>query len=152
AGAVVCAAVMLLSGWSRQHESMISWRLAVLLWMVCAIPCMAQPVTVKLPISSCRGRDSLFADGFEADAVYVSDPSMGVGGAWPGKSTRQSYGSNFGVQTYYVYVPPAYDAAHPMTLMVVLHGAAGSHALAMQAAQGVRDNWISAADAYGFII
>ncbi len=122
------------------------------LLLVFAADVVAQPRTVVLPDYLCGGTDSIFADGFETAGLYTSDASGGTGGVWPGKSTETFYGSNFGTQTYYVYVPPAYDPASPMPLMVVLHGAAGSHSQAFAAAKAARDKWVPAANAYGFII
>lgn len=108
--------------------------------------------TVRLPDYLCGGTDSLFADGYETGGMFASDASLGSGGAWPGESVRSFAVPGLGQVTYYAYVPPQYDPAQAMPLMLVLHGAAGSPAAAMQAAAAMRDDWENAADAYGFVI
>lgn len=129
-------------------------QLAVLLaWLACACP-LAAPCaqTVRLPDYLCGGLESIFADSFESGGTFSSQPSLGSGGAWPGSQSRSFVSTAFGTQTYYLYVPPQYQPGQAIPLMVVLEGAAGSHAGALQRAQALRDNWIGPADTYGFLI
>ncbi len=107
---------------------------------------------VQLPDYLCGGSDSIFADGYETGGMFSSDPSQGNGGVWPGSSSRSFTVAVLGQVTYYAYVPPQYNPAQAMPLMVVLHGAPGSPAAAFQAAQALRDAWKIAADTYGFVI
>lgn len=108
--------------------------------------------TVRLPDYLCGGSDSIFADGYETSGMFVSDASLGSGGTWPGESVRSFAVSGLGQVTYYVYVPPQYDPAQAMPLMLVLHGAPGSPAAAPQAAADMRHDWEDAADTFGFVI
>lgn len=108
--------------------------------------------TVRLPDYLCGGTDSIFADGYETGGVYASDASLGSGGTWPGNHSRSFSLGTFGQQTYYLHVPPQYQPAQAMPLMVVLEGYTGSHSASVQEAQGLRDDWVAAADSSGFMI
>lgn len=108
--------------------------------------------TVRLPDYLCGGNDSIFADAYETGGVFSSDPSQGSGGGYPGSISRTFTFAPFGQQTYYLYVPARYQPGQAMPLMVVLEGYTGSHTASVQQAQVLRDDWIAAASAYGFII
>ena len=107
--------------------------------------------TVHLPDYWCGGTESIFADGYETGGVFTSDSSQGTDGTWPGESVRSYALGSLGQVIYYAYVPPQYNPAQAMPLMLVLHGTAGA-GNAAQAAAATRENWESAADARGLII
>ncbi len=108
--------------------------------------------SVTLPGWVCTHPDAIFINGFEIGSVAVPQlHSNGSGGAHPGNITRQVAVTGLGLQTYYLYVPSAYAANQAWPLIVVLHGAGGPGTSA-SAAQQVRTDWGSLADARGFII
>jgi poly(3-hydroxybutyrate) depolymerase len=49
-------------------------------------------------------------------------------------------------------VPPSYAPASTWPVVLALHGASGSHALALQATSLLRTQWAALADQYGFIV
>lgn len=107
---------------------------------------------VVLPSWVCAHPDAIFVNGFEIGSAAIAQfHSNGSGGAHPGNITRQVAVTGLGLQTYYLYVPSAYAANRAWPLMVVLHGAGGPGTSAT-AAQQVRTDWGSLADARGFII
>jgi len=111
-------------------------------------------LSVSLPAWACAHPDSIFASGFQAGQSAVpTNPSNGIGGAFPGSIARTLHvsGLGSGTQTYYLYVPDAYTPMHAWPLLLALHGTApfGS---ADSYAQAVRSNWQFAAEAGGFIV
>lgn len=129
-------------------------QLAVMLaWLACAFP-LAAPCaqTVRLPDYLCGGSDSIFADGYETAGMFAGNPSLGSGGAFPGSQSRSFPFAAFGTQTYYLHIPPQYQPGAAMPMMVVLEGAAGSHAGAIQSAQALRDDWAAVANEFGFVV
>ena len=108
--------------------------------------------SVILPSWVCAHPDAIFVNGFELGSATVPQlHSNGSGGAHPGNVTRQVAVSGLGLQTYYLYVPSAYAANRAWPLIVVLHGASGP-GTSDSAAQQVRTDWGTLADARGFII
>lgn len=124
--------------------------LAVLLLFALA-EAAAAAQTIHLPDRLCIGADRIFADGYEP-AAFTSDPSLGSGGVYPGSQSRSFTFAVLGQQTYYLYVPVQYQPGQAMPLMVVLEGYTGSPTASIQAAQGMRDDWIGPASIYGFIV
>lgn len=108
--------------------------------------------SVTLPSSACTAGDSVFDGDFDRDSA-PTDASHGSGGAYPGNATRALHIANLGsgTQTYYVYVPGSYDPARSLPLLLALDGVAPL-ASAGQYATDVRDAWITAAEAGGFIV
>ncbi len=81
-----------------------------------------------------------------------SQPSMGSGGAFPGALDATVFvDGTLGNQTYYLYLPSAYQPARAWPLVVLWHGAAGPGQAATQA-QAVRSIWQNAAETHGFIL
>lgn len=106
----------------------------------------------RLPASVCRAPFALFADGFDGDAAVYREASNGVGGAFPGAITRVVNVPGLGNKTYYLQVPAGYSPERPLPLLLALHGAAGSQALAQAAAQQLRGEWGAVGEAAGFIV
>lgn len=126
--------------------------LSCLLAFACAVAQGA--TTVRLPAGTCAADDTVFFDGFSGPVAVPSDPSAGNGGAVPADgdlaaAAQVPGGASF---EYYLHLPTGYTASRSWPLMVVLHGAAGSHAQAITATQAVRANWAGRADAQGFIV
>ena len=108
--------------------------------------------TVTLPDWICKHPDTLFAGGFESGELALpSLPSHGSGGAYPGYVSRTITVPGMGTQPYYVYVPASYTPAHPMPLLLALHGAGGP-GTADQYAQTVRLDWGALAYGFGLIV
>lgn len=80
-----------------------------------------------------------------------SNPSGGSGGAYPGNQSRAVSVSGLGSQTYYLYVPSSYSPGTPMPVLFGFHGAGGA-GTSPAAAQQVRTDWASVAEANGFIV
>lgn len=132
------------------------WRHLIGLLAAAALSASASAATtVRLPAAACLANDALFVDGFEVPGATgpgaPSDPSLGSGGAL-GDSSASIAIAGWPADTYYVHVPPAYDPSRPAPVLLALHGAAGSHALAVSSAQQIRTDWAPAADAGGFIV
>lgn len=108
--------------------------------------------SVALPSSVCSNPDTIFTDGFETANAIPHDPSLGSGGIYPGNVTRNITVAGYATEPYYLHIPPSYQPAHAMPLILVLHGASGSHADAIIAAQDLRNDWSALADLYGFIV
>lgn len=106
--------------------------------------------TGRLPHEVCSAPYALFVDGLEGDAAIVRDPSNGSGGSG-GSSTRVLNVPGMGQRAYHVHVPTQLDPSRPAPLLLVLHGAAGSPALADSAAQQLRDAWGAIGAQQGFI-
>src|ERR1700712_1565971 len=103
--------------------------------------------SVILPSWVCAHPDAIVVNGFEIGSAAVAQlHSNGSGGAHPGNITRQVAVAGLGLQTYYLYVPSAYSANQAWPLIVVLHGAGGPGTSA-SAAQQVRTDWGTLADA-----
>ena len=107
--------------------------------------------TVQLPAWVCAHPDAIFVNGFESAAAITQLPSNGSGGAL-GSISRTVSVAGYGTHTFYLRVPASYSPAHPVPLVLALHGQAGSPAAANTAAQSVRNTWASIADANGFIV
>lgn len=108
--------------------------------------------TVRLPDWVCAHPDALFVDGFSGAAAVVRQRSGGSGGAAPGAQARTVNVPGYGAHTYYLYLPTRHASIRPMPVLLALHGAAGSSAMAQLAAQWLRDDWIAAAEAGGFVV
>ncbi|MFB9066868.1 hypothetical protein [Pseudofulvimonas gallinarii] len=108
--------------------------------------------TVRLPDWVCAHADALFVDGFSGAAAVVRQSSGGAGGAAPGAQSRTVNVPGYGSHTYYLYVPTRHASIRPMPVLLALHGAAGSASMAQLAAQWLRDDWITAAEAGGFLV
>lgn len=106
----------------------------------------------RLPAWVCNGGESpLFTDGFEAQAeARHSEPTYGSGGDYPGAKMRTVI---IGSQSryYYLYVPTAYPSTDPLPVMLVLHGAGGA-GTAPGAADDLRTDWATTAEAADFIV
>lgn len=81
----------------------------------------------------------------------ASNPSGGSGGAYPGNQSRTVTVSGLGTQTYYLYIPSSYSPGSPMPVLFGFHGAGGA-GTSPAAAQQVRTDWASVAEASGFIV
>ena len=121
--------------------------------MLCAatpgLTCAAQSVT--LPAWVCAHPDAIFTGGFETGEIAVPHlPSNGSGGAI-GSVTRTLHIANLGsgAQPYYLYVPANYTPTHAWPFLLALHGVSP---YPDTYAATTRDDWITAADAGGFII
>jgi len=106
----------------------------------------------RLPASACQAPFALFADGFEGAGALYREPSNGAGGAFPGTMTRVINVPGLGNKTYYLQVPEGYSPDRPLPLLLALHGAAGSQALAQAAAQQLRGEWGTVGETGGFIV
>ncbi len=107
--------------------------------------------TVNLPKWVCTHPDDIFGGPFEAGQSPVpSDPSLGSGGA-TGSLTRYVHvaGLGAGTQAYYVYVPSNYTPSRTWPLLLALHGV-GPYPDTY--AKTTRDDWVTAANASGFIV
>lgn len=105
---------------------------------------------VLLPEAYCHA-DRIFVHGFEAP--WPSDPSGGAGGPFPGNQTRSVFvPETNSSRTYYLRLPPMYQAGHPHPLLIVLHGATGSPNTTPAAAQSMRDLFAPFTDAGGAIV
>jgi poly(3-hydroxybutyrate) depolymerase len=107
-----------------------------------AFSAAASAGTVLLGEEGCRPvdqADPLFRDGYEP-SVGTGDTSIFVNVAgWPSSEV-------------YLHVPPTYVPERPMPVLLALHGAAGSHAAAVDATALLRSQWAGLADQYGFIV
>lgn len=133
---------------------MKSNRLRLLAALACtaAIRVGVAAQSAALPEWACNQPDTLFATGFESgDAAVPQTPSLGSGGAYPGDVTR-TIDVDGATRTFYLYLPADYQAGHAWPLLLALHGQSGSAATAPAAAQQVRSDWSSWADAGGFIV
>lgn len=110
--------------------------------------------SVVLPDRICAHPDSLFASAFDsAEPIMPGDPSGGSGGEFPGPVMRTLHvaGLGSGTQHYYLYVPADYAPAHPLPLLLALHGVA-PYGSADAYAMDIRDDWAQIAAAGGFIV
>lgn len=108
--------------------------------------------TARLPASMCPNSDAIFHHGFETIAV-PSDPSLGSGGAGPGKVTRTVTVSGLGTRSYHLQVPSGYTPTKAWPLVLVLRGASPASASGRDAyAQQVRDDWSTIANSNGFLV
>lgn len=108
--------------------------------------------TVVLPPSLCPSGDAIFRDGFELAAATLHAPSNGSGGIYPSNVTRIVSVTGVGSRTYYLHLPPTYAPTRAWPIMLVLHGATGSAAMAPAAAKQVRNDWSSWSDSGGFVV
>ncbi|HSX59929.1 MAG TPA: hypothetical protein VLF18_07000 [Tahibacter sp.] len=111
--------------------------------------------TVRLPSWACNGNnDRIFRHGFQNGEFVPSAPSLGSGGAAPGRQLRtlSIAGLGSGTQKIHLYIPPSYNPAHATPIVIALHGTAGSPANADAYAQDVRNAWESVAVTRGFIV
>lgn len=127
----------------------IRWLAAVLSTMLLVAQAHAAG-TQRLPAHVCAAPYAMFADGFEGDGAITRDPSAGSGGV-AGATSRTIVVPGVGHRTFHLHVPQQLDPARPAPLLLVLHGAAGSPALANAAAQQLRSAWGAIVDAAGFI-
>lgn len=104
--------------------------------------------TVRLPATMCPGGDAIFDDGYE-HRVVPHNPSGGSGGNFPGNVTRTISVPGLGTRSYYLRVPPGYQPSQAAPLLLALRGQALPTA---SAAQQVRADWSSWADAKGFLV
>ena len=104
--------------------------------------------TVALPASACQA-ERLFSSGFDRTAVQGSG---GSGGLVSADLDRVVSVAGLGARSYLLHLPPSYDPTQPMPLLVALHGAAGSPALADPVARALRLHWSPVADAGGFML
>jgi poly(3-hydroxybutyrate) depolymerase len=113
-----------------------------------AMLAIAGPVAQATP--AC-GEGLLLRSGMEA-----LEPAQASGGASDlatGPRTLAFQPPDGGApRAYHVFVPEAYSPAAAWPLVVALHGAPGSPALADAAAQAVRDAWAARAAADGFLV
>lgn len=107
--------------------------------------------TGRLPDWVCAQPDALFVDGFEAAGARYREPSGGSGGG-SGDATLTVTVVGLGTRTVYVHAPPDLAPAHPMPLVLALHGQAGSPSAADTAARAVRTSWSALADAQRFVV
>ena len=131
---------------------MFRTRISWLLFLLFAWPSAQAATTVPLPPWMCGSGDTVFQSGFEASELIPHDPSNGSGGAYPGNQTRLITVPNVGNRTFYLRLPPNYVPSRSWPLLLALHGATGSAATAPAAAQQVRADWSTWADAGGFIV
>ena len=106
---------------------------------------------LTLPAWVCAHPDAIFTGGFETGEIAVPhSPSNGNGGA-TGSVTRTLHIANLGngAQPYYLYVPANYTPTHPWPFLLALHGVSP---YPDTYAATTRDDWITAADAGGFIV
>ncbi len=108
--------------------------------------------TLNLPVWVCHYPDALFVSGFETAEALPHDPSSGSGGALAANQVRNVSVTDFGGHNYYLHIPSGYSSDHAWPVLLALHGAAGSPALAETAAQVLRDDWAAVADSNGFIV
>ncbi len=125
--------------------------------LVLSGPYAQAATTVRLPGGICAADDTVFAASFEPWAGVPSDPSQGSGGAAPGAVTGEVFVPGLGNepggrQVFHLHVPSGYSAATAWPLVIALHGAAGSHAAAVNAAKATRNAWAGVAEAQGFIV
>jgi hypothetical protein len=127
---------------------------AALLAVPLFMPTATAATSTVLPAWVCSHPDSIYASQFEAaEPMIPHDPSAGGGGDYPGAQTRTLYvaGLGSGAQSYYIYVPAAYTPTRPWPLLLALHGVA-PYGSADSYATTIRNNWIAAAEAGGFIV
>lgn len=107
--------------------------------------------SVTLPAWVCQHPDAIYASGFQSGEVAVPhSPSNGSGGA-TGSVARTLHIANLGngTQPYYLYVPANYTPNRPWPFVLALHGYVP---YPDTYAQTTRDDWITAANAGGFIV
>jgi hypothetical protein len=112
------------------------------LLLITTTRCFALP---DIPsFSDCE--DIIYNSGFQDD----SDPSNGVGGAYPGSFTRMIFaeGQN---RNYYISIPPNYDPLVATPLLFTWHGAGGA-GTAPSFAISHRDFWKPTGDTNNFIV
>lgn len=108
--------------------------------------------SVALPAWVCAKPDAIFIHGFESAIAVPHNPSLGSGGGYPGSLSRTITVTGYASEAYFLHVPSSYRPTRAMPLLVVLHGAAGTHTDAITAASDLRDDWASVADTNGFIV
>lgn len=125
--------------------------LMMLVWLAMDSPAQAAVATARLPGWVCgQGEAPLFIDGFEAGDGIYREPSHGSGGAYPGVQQRSVMVSGQ-PRSYHLYVPAGYPFAAAVPLLLALHGSGGP-GTAPAAAQALRDDWATQAQAGGFIV
>jgi poly(3-hydroxybutyrate) depolymerase len=107
--------------------------------------------TLALPETACQRSETIWRDSFEADAVQPTDPSHGSGGAAGNLSLLVTV-PGWPLSEIYLHVPPAYKPERSWPVLLALHGASGSHDLAIAATAQARSDWSALADEYGFIV
>ena len=108
--------------------------------------------SIALPAWICSKPDAIFINGLETANAIPHDASLGSGGAYPGDVARSITVAGYATELYYLHIPANYNPARAAPLLVVLHGASGSHTDAITDAQFLRSDWSSLADTYGFIV
>jgi poly(3-hydroxybutyrate) depolymerase len=103
-----------------------------------AVVCAALALMPRAAMAACPAEPVLETSGDFA----------GINLAVPGFENHSIYGS----KSAFLYVPTSYRAGTPMPLFVLLHGTAGSRALAVGNASTFRNFWAGAAEAGGFIV
>jgi len=107
-------------------------------------------VTLDLGLEGCvPAADTLMRNGFET--APPTDPSLGSGGGTGNTSVFVSL-AGWPLSEVYVHVPPGYVPGRALPVVLALHGASGSHDLAVQATAQLRGEWGALADQYGFIV
>jgi poly(3-hydroxybutyrate) depolymerase len=132
----------------------ISLRSALPLLLAIVTAPATAATSVTLPTWVCAQPDTIYANAFDTAAAPVPhDPSLGGGGDYPGSQTRTLHiaGLGSGTQNYYVYVPEDYAPERSWPLLLALHGFV-QYGTADANAATIRDNWITAANAGGFIV
>jgi predicted esterase len=114
-----------------------------------AFACACSAGTVVLGDEGCKPVDTLMRDGFDAPAP--SDPSLGTGGATGDLSLTVDI-PLWPTSEVYVHVPASYTPTRAWPVVLALHGASGSHDLAVDATAQLRGEWGALADQYGFIV
>jgi hypothetical protein len=126
---------------------------AVLGLAALALACACPAATVTLGDEGCARvetrAETIDRDGFEQ--ALPTDPSLGSGGA-TGDLTLVIDLAGWPSSEIYLHVPPSYTPARTWPVVLALHGASGSHALAVQATTQLRTEWAALADQYGFIV
>jgi poly(3-hydroxybutyrate) depolymerase len=132
----------------------ISLRSALPLLLAIVTGPAAAATSATLPAWVCAQPDTIFASAFDLSTGAVPhEPSLGSGGDYPGSQMRTLHiaGLGSGTQDYYVYVPDDYTPARSWPLLLALHGFV-QYGTADANAATIRDNWILAANAGGFIV
>ena len=118
-----------------------------------AFACACRAGTVALGGEGCTPvatiAETIARDGFEQQPP--TDASLGSGGG-TGDLTLVIDLAGWPSSEIYVHVPPSYVPERSMPVVLALHGASGSHALALQATAQLRAEWAALADQYGFIV
>lgn len=104
----------------------------------------------RLDSTQCGERLPLLRSSFES-AEATASPSFGRGLATGGTADLQVAESDQTHRLYYT-APGLVEDSPPRGLVLLLHGTAGTPALALSEARQLRDRWIPAALQYGWVI